>query len=611
MITPSGGVGPYEITPTQTGLAAGSYTFTVTDANSCTTTVDVTITQPAAALTATLTSQTNVLCYGEATGSVVITPAGGVSPYIITPAQTGLAAGSYTFTVTDANSCTIAVDVIITQPAAALSASAVATSSTCGNANGSVNLTVIGGTTVYDYLWSNDATTEDLTNVPAGNYNVTVTDGNGCIVTASAIVNDIGGPTASIDDQTNVLCYGNATGSATVAVTGGTSPYTFLWNDPSAQTTATASGLAAGTYTVNVTDDNGCISTTQVVIAQPAAITLTSANTVDPICNGGNGTITIIASGGTGTLSYTIGSETNTTGVFTRAAGTYDYSITDENSCGPLTGSVTIGQPAAITLSSSTAIDPEYWGENGTITIVCNGGIGTLYYTIGPETNTTGVFARPAGVWEYSVTDANNCGPLTGSVTINEAETRLLSMKLYLQGLFDTSTNTMNSPIGEGPDGNSDYITIELRNASDYSVVEYTAANAVLRTDGTINIEIPSAYNESYYLSIYHRNSINTVSAAPVSFTDGIISYDFSDDPSKAYGNNMIEVEDGIWAFYAGDVNQDGIVDIFDINLVDNDSGDFITGYVASDINGDGVVNTADIGFVYNNSSSFVTSSTP
>ena len=169
----------------------------------------------------------------------------------------------------------------------------------------------------------------------------------------------------------------------------------------------------------------------------------------------------------------------------------------------------------------------------------------------------------------------------------------------------------MNSPIGEGPDGNSDYITIELRNASDYSVVEYTAANAVLRTDGTINIEIPSAYNESYYLSIYHRNSINTVSAAPVSFTDGIISYDFSDDPSKAYGNNMIEVEDGIWAFYAGDVNQDGIVDIFDINLVDNDSGDFITGYVASDINGDGVVNTADIGFVYNNSSSFVTSSTP
>ena len=73
----------------------------------------------------------------------------------------------------------------------------------------------------------------------------------------------------------------------------------------------------------------------------------------------------------------------------------------------------------------------------------------------------------------------------------------------------------------------------------------------------------------------------------------------------------MIEVEDGIWAFYAGDVNQDGIVDIFDINLVDNDSGDFITGYVTSDINGDGVVNTADIGFVYNNSSSFVTSSTP
>ncbi|MCO5257751.1 MAG: hypothetical protein M9926_13445 [Lentimicrobium sp.] len=109
--------------------------------------VDVTITQPAAALTATLTSQTNVLCYGEATGSVVITPAGGVSPYIISPAQTGLAAGSYTFTVTDANSCTTAVDVTITQPAAALTATLTSQINVLcyGEATGSVVITPSGG----------------------------------------------------------------------------------------------------------------------------------------------------------------------------------------------------------------------------------------------------------------------------------------------------------------------------------------------------------------------------------------------------------------------------------------------------------------------------------
>ena len=117
VITPSGGVGPYTITPSQTGLAAGTYSFTVKDANNCTLVVPVTITQPAAAITAT-TAITNVLCNGASTGSVVITPSGGVSPYTITPVQTGLAAGSYNFTVKDANNCTLIVPVTITEPAA-------------------------------------------------------------------------------------------------------------------------------------------------------------------------------------------------------------------------------------------------------------------------------------------------------------------------------------------------------------------------------------------------------------------------------------------------------------------------------------------------------------
>ena len=132
VITPTGGVGPYTITPAQTGLAAGSYTFTVKDANNCTITVPVTITQPAA-ITAT-TAITNVICNGASTGSVVITPAGGVGPYTITPAQTGLAAGSYTFTVKDANNCTITVPVTITQPAAITATTAV-TNVTCNGAS--------------------------------------------------------------------------------------------------------------------------------------------------------------------------------------------------------------------------------------------------------------------------------------------------------------------------------------------------------------------------------------------------------------------------------------------------------------------------------------------
>src|SRR4029079_13315841 len=123
---------PYNITPAQTNLAAGSYTFTVTDANGCTTTADVTITAPPV-LTATAAS-TNVSCNGAADGSVVITPSGGTAPYNITPAQTNLAAGSYTFTVTDANGCTTTVDVTISEPPV-LTATAASTNVSCNGAN--------------------------------------------------------------------------------------------------------------------------------------------------------------------------------------------------------------------------------------------------------------------------------------------------------------------------------------------------------------------------------------------------------------------------------------------------------------------------------------------
>src|SRR6185369_17050178 len=146
VITPTGGTAPYTITPAQTNLAAGSYTFTVTDANGCSITVPVTITEPAP-ITAT-TAITNVACNGGATGSVVIIPAGGTGPYTITPSQTGLTAGSYTFTVTDASSCFITVPVTITEPAA-ITATTTVTNATCGNANGSVVITPAGGTAPY------------------------------------------------------------------------------------------------------------------------------------------------------------------------------------------------------------------------------------------------------------------------------------------------------------------------------------------------------------------------------------------------------------------------------------------------------------------------------
>jgi len=218
-----------QTTATATGLAAGTYIVTVTDANLCIKTASVTITQPVALTIGT--TQVNVLCNGSSTGTATATPAGGVGPYTYswntlpvqtTATATGLAAGTYIVTVTDANLCIKTASVTITQPVA---------------------LTV--GTT-----------------------------------------------------QVNVLCNGSSTGTATATPAGGVGPYTYSWNTLPVQTTATATGLAAGTYIVTVKDANLCIKTASVTITQPVALTVGTTQ-VNVLCNGSStGTATATPAGG-------------------------------------------------------------------------------------------------------------------------------------------------------------------------------------------------------------------------------------------------------------------------------------------------------------------------
>ncbi|WP_415686433.1 T9SS type A sorting domain-containing protein, partial [Gillisia hiemivivida] len=204
-----------------TGLVAGTYDVVITDANSttngCRATKTVVITQPAVALSSSET-HVNVLCYGGATGSIDLTPSGGTPAYtyawtaslggVIPSGQssnqdlTGLVAGTYDVVITDANGttggCRAIKTVVITQPAAALYGSAVPTAESCAFNDGSIALTVSGGTTPYSYLWNNGAITQNLSGLAAGSYTVTITDANGCEATASATVN---APTNCIVDE--------------------------------------------------------------------------------------------------------------------------------------------------------------------------------------------------------------------------------------------------------------------------------------------------------------------------------------------------------------------------------------------------------------------------
>jgi len=162
--------------------------------------------------------------------------------------------------------------------------------------------------------------------------------------------------------------------------------------------------------------------------------------------------------------------------------------------------------------------------------------------------------------------------------------------------------------------GIADVVSIELHNQSNYSQIVYAVNNVPLSTTGNLTVTgsegIPSLFNGSYYLTIRHRNSIETTSALPVSFAGNTISYAF-DDPSKAYGYNLFALPGGGYAIFGGDVSQDGLVDSSDLIQTDNDVTAFVTGYVSTDVNGDGLIDSSDMILIDNNSSAFVSSILP
>jgi len=424
-VVASGGTAPYTYSwspsggtnATATGLSAGTYTVTVTDNNSCQITRSIAVNQPAAALAGSV-SKTDVSCHGGSNGTATVVASGGTAPYTYSwspsggtnATATGLSAGTYTVTVTDNNSCQITRSITVDQPAAALAGSVSKTDATCnGGSNGTATVLVSGGTTPYTYSWSPfGGTNATATGLSAGTYTVTVTDNNNCQITRSITVDQ---PVAMslIPSHTDVSCNGGSNGTATVTVSGGVSPYTYNWS-PSGGTSATASGLTAGTYMVTVTDNNTCQATQSYTIAEPPALVLTPSHT-DVSCNGGsNGTATVTVSGGV--LPYTYswspsgGTNATATGL---AAGTYTVTVTDLNGC-QATRAITVDQPAALNAASSHTDVSCHGGSNGTATVTAGGGAGPYSYSWAPSGGTAATATGlAAGTYTVTITDNHTC----------------------------------------------------------------------------------------------------------------------------------------------------------------------------------------------------------
>lgn len=273
---------------TASNLIAGTFTCIVTDPCASADTVTVTLTQSAYLDTINVV-EGQISCNGLSDGSLTINGNGGVGPYSYlwsngdtTNISSGLSAGTYSFTITDALGCTRSLSWNITEPSA-LTVSSASTDVLCnGAATGTATITVNGGTPAYTYLWSQSSTSASVTNLTAGTYSCTATDANGCTISASTTVSEPTAIVINLDSVNNPAACGSQDGSIVISVSGGVAGYTYLWSNNS--TSPNLSGVGAGTYNVTVTDNNGCTSVIGAALNDPNAPVVTWVNIDTLLC---------------------------------------------------------------------------------------------------------------------------------------------------------------------------------------------------------------------------------------------------------------------------------------------------------------------------------------
>jgi gliding motility-associated-like protein len=400
-----------QTTQTATGLAAGSYTVIVS-AGACSDTAIVTVANSGGpSVTSTITDPK---CNGN-TGTAVANVTGGVSPYTYNwspsggtnATANGLAAGSYTCTITDKNGCISLDTITVKQPAAITANTSGTTPANCGSSNGTASVTASGGTGALTYSWApSGGTNATANNLVAGSYTCTVTDANGCSKTTIASVSNTGGPTSTIA-STSPKCNGG-TGSAIASITTGTGPFSYTWTPACTHFDSSATNLSAGTYTCTVTDKNGCITNDTVTINQPIAITGTT-NITNASCGASNGSVILTASGGTGAFTYSWNSGQTTSSVNNLPAGSYTCTVTDANGC-PKQITALINNIGAPTITTSQNNEQCFGDNNGSATVNASGGTSPYTYSWSPSGGTNATATNlGAGTYTCVITDSKGC----------------------------------------------------------------------------------------------------------------------------------------------------------------------------------------------------------
>ncbi len=497
-LVPSGGTLPYTFlwntgatTEDLDGLEAGNYQVTITDDHGCFFKTEATISEPSQLVSGG--DQTDNICYSAAEGTITLTVSGGVPAYSFdwsdgndNQDRTGLLAGDYSVTVTDQNGCTNLVDFTITEPTAVVVTPSISHVNCFGENNGSITTLTAGGTPEYEYLWNNGEITSDISNLIAGTYELTVTDGNLCQTVFSFDVNEPDLLQAN-GTVTNITCFNDNDGIISLDPLGGTSPYSFLWN--TGETDAEITDLEPGVYSVTVTDDHSCTDVVSYEVTQPGLLTIDA--TVVPIScySAHNGSISLIISGGTPDYSFEWSTGSGQQDLSGLEPGTYSVTVTDSHNC-TATATYDILEPSEIISLVATPQNVSCNGENdGIINLYVSGGTPDYSYA-----------------WSHGSTDQNPSGLAAGMYTVTVTDNALLCSTLDVE-ITQPDILTGEGVITDALCAGSADGTITLTVTGGTELYSYTWSNGATSKDvdgltaGPYSVTITDAHNCTNVLS--------------------------------------------------------------------------------------------------------------
>ncbi|HUR29788.1 MAG TPA: hypothetical protein VMZ69_00080 [Saprospiraceae bacterium] len=416
-ITAAGGVAPYTYLWSNgntgsaiSGLSAGSYLVTVTDSHGCTAQEEYTINQPTA-IDIQIMQPTQNLCFGDSTADLTSIVTGGIPAYsalwsngINELNNSNLHAGTYTITITDANACTSVSSATINDPPHLTVTVSTTNETAVGANNGSATATPIGGTLVYNYLWSNGGTTAIITGLAPGTYAVTITDMNGCTVSGSGQVFAFGCTLDVILGGDQLICEED-TSIIIPMVNGPTGSYTYVWTDGSTGNSLLVS--QGGEYCVTVTDGANCQDTDCIIISEINIPPITCPVTDESAPGANDGAVT--CDGLQGITSYVWSNGANTSSITGLSPAQYCVTVTDGNGC---TKSQCFNvQPANCQMSiTSTQTNVSCNGDStGSISLVVIGATEPVTYTWSNGESSATIDNLHSGIYSVTVADAAGC----------------------------------------------------------------------------------------------------------------------------------------------------------------------------------------------------------